>query len=121
MPNHFHAVCSQPEGKLADVMRDLKRHTSKAVAAKLKADGRSLWLRAFENAAGGSGGAKVWMDEYHPEQIHSPEFFETKLRYMRDNPIGAGYVVDPCEWKYSSAGFYYRDTNPPVPITPLEW
>jgi len=31
MSNHAHAILSTPEGKLSDVVRDLKSHTSKAI------------------------------------------------------------------------------------------
>jgi hypothetical protein len=29
--------------------------------------------------------------------------------------------VDPCEWRYSIAAAYYRDEEPVVPITGIEW
>lgn len=119
MPNHFHATCSQSEGRLPDVVRDLKRHTSTALAQKLKEDGRNLWLRAFENA--GDGSAKIWDNDYHPMQIHSREFFEQKLAYMHNNPLRAGFVANAEDWKYSSAGFYYREAESVIPITVLDW
>jgi REP element-mobilizing transposase RayT len=119
MSNHFHAILSQVNGRLPEAMRDLKRHTSVTVMKKLEADGREVWRRAFMNAGGGK--PKVWDEAYHPEQVHSRAFFEQKLRYMHDNPVRAGCVVDPCHWKYSSAGFYYADSASIVEITPIEW
>jgi len=41
MPNRFHLICSQEEGKLSAVMAILKQHASKAVAKKLSEDGRT--------------------------------------------------------------------------------
>jgi len=121
MPNHLHGVFSQADGHLCDVMRDLKRHTSKTVAQRLETDGRSLWLRAFTNAGRATGNIKVWMDEFHPEQVYSREFFEQKLSYLHDNPVRAGFVEDPCDWKYSSAGFYYREASSLIRIAVIEW
>jgi len=121
MPNHCHMVCSQVEGKLSDVMRDMKKHTAKVLAAMLEADGRTTWLAAMRRAAGAQGGVRVWDEAFHPEQVYSKEFLQQKLDYMHANPVRAGYVVDPCEWKYSSAGFYYRDRESVVPISVIEW
>ena len=121
MPNHFHAVLSQTEGRVSDVMRDMKKHTAKAIAAKLETDGRLTWLNAMRRAAGREGGVRVWDEAFHPEQVHSEPFFRGKLEYMHKNPVRAGYVVDPCEWRYSSAAAYYRDEEPIVPITGIEW
>ncbi|MHB9036096.1 MAG: REP-associated tyrosine transposase [Armatimonadota bacterium] len=119
MPNHFHAVCSQVDGQLSAVVRDLKKYTAREIARKLEEDGRNLWLSAMRKAAGGSG-VKVWDEAFHPEQIHSKPFLEQKLAYLHNNPARAGYVNDPCEWKHSSAGLYYRDSKPLLPIVLLE-
>lgn len=119
MPNHFHAVCSQINRQLSAVIRDLKKFTSREIACKLEQDGRSIWLTAMRRAAG-DGGVKAWDESFHPEQIHSKPFFDQKIAYLHNNPARAGYVSDPCEWKHSSAGLYYRNAKPLVPITPLE-
>jgi REP element-mobilizing transposase RayT len=121
MPNHFHLICSQIEARLTEVMRDMKTFTSKEIARMLEADGRALWLTAMRRGAGQSTGVKVWQDAYHPEQVHSESFFRQKMDYLHDNPRRAGYVSDPCDWKYSSAGLYYRNSESPVPVTPIEW
>jgi len=121
MPDHFHALSSVESGLLPDVVRDLKKHTSKAIAGKLEEEGRTLWLNAMRRAAGASGGVSVWNPDYHPEQVHTRAFFEQKLRYMHENPVRAGFVNDPSEWRYSSAAAYYRDGESLVPITGIEW
>lgn len=120
MPNHFHALSSQTDGRLPDVVRDLKRHTSTVIAAKLEEDCRITWLRALRNAGGGEK-VSVWIAQYHPIQVHSLEFLQQKLEYMHQNPVRAGFVERAEDWKYSSAGFYLRDWEPQVPVVPLEW
>ncbi|MHB9038671.1 MAG: REP-associated tyrosine transposase [Armatimonadota bacterium] len=119
MPNHFHAVCSQVDGKLSAVVRDIKRHTASLILEKLRSESRITWLRAFERAGGDT--PKVWDDSFHPMQVHKREFFEQKLGYMHNNPLRAGFVVNPENWKYSSAGFYYKQTESLVPIAAIEW
>ncbi len=121
MPNHFHAIASQIDGRLSDVMRDLKGYTSRQLAKGLADDGRTVWLRALRRAGGDEVAVKLWQDDYHPEQVHSKEFCQQKLDYIHANPVRAGYVDDPCDWRYSSAGFYYRDSEPLIPVEPVDW
>lgn len=119
MPNHFHMIASQDDGRISDVMRDLKRHTSTALLDLLEQEQRVTWLRAFRNA--GDGQPKLWEEGFHPEQVHSQAFYQQKLDYIHANPVRAGFVDSPCQWKYSSSGFYYEDTPPLVKVTPAEW
>ena len=59
MPNHFHAILSQVDGQLSDVIRDMKKHTAKIIADKLETDKRIIWLNAMRRASGHEGGTKV--------------------------------------------------------------
>ena len=104
---------------MSPVIGDMKKFTSKRVAAKLEEDGRLTWLSAMKRAAGGDG-VKVWDEGFHPEQIETEPFLRQKIEYMHNNPVKAGYVVDPSDWKYSSAGYYYRDEDSIVPITRID-
>jgi putative transposase len=121
MPNHFHMIGSQEDGRLSDALRDMKKHTSKQIAALIQADGRTSWLAAMRHASDEPGGVRVWDETFHPEQVYSREFFEQKLDYIHNNPVRAGFVADPSAWKYSSAGFYYHDTASLVPLKPIPW
>lgn len=121
MPNHLHAVVTQPEGRPPDVLRDFKRFTSVRLLELLARDAREVWLRAFRNAAGPGAAMKLWDEGYHPEQVHSEPFYRQKMRYMHDNPVRAGYVEDAVHWKYSSAGPWHLERDGPVPLTGLVW
>ncbi len=119
MPNHFHLICSHPEGDLSGVVRDVKRYTSRQLTRMLERDTRDVWLRAMQRAAG-TGQAKLWEDTFHPEQIHSAPFLQQKSDYIHNNPVKAGYVCAPSDWKYSSAGLYFEDRESLIRITPIE-
>lgn len=122
MPNHFHLMCSQTDGEISEVIRRLKTFTSRQIADMLEQDGRSSWLAAMRSAgARRRAEVKVWQDEFHPEELRSERFFTQKLDYIHNNPVRAGYVDDPAEWKYSSAGFYYKGRESLVPIEPVMW
>jgi putative transposase len=122
MPSHFHVICSQTDGHISKVLRSLKTFTSKRIAEILEKDARTEWLNAMKSAgAKRRAEIKVWQDEFHPEEIRSEQFFNQKLNYIHNNPVRAGHIEDPDEWKYSSAGFYYRNRESLVPIEPIMW
>ena len=121
MPDHFHLISQQAEGNLSLVLGNFKGYTAHLLFPKIKEDGRDSWIRAMERAGGNDCAFKLWQDDFHPEQVHSRPFFEQKLRYMHDNPMRAGYVENPSEWKYSSAGFYYEDRESIIPISVIDW
>lgn len=119
MPNHFHMLCSQSKSDLVGVIRDMKRYTSHQITQMLERDGRNVWLHAMQRAANNEAQAKLWDTSFHPEQVYTEEFCQQKMDYMHNNPVRAGYVEQPQDWKYSSAGFYYEDKESIIPIDPL--
>ena len=75
----------------------------------------------MEHAGGERSAFAMWQEGFHPEQIYSESFFKQKLDYMHANPVRAGFVNNPCEWRYSSAALYLREGESLVPVTPIEW
>ena len=52
MLTHFHLMAQTEEGvKFQDVMRDMKKFTSKQISSQLEKDGQSLSLYVFKKAA----------------------------------------------------------------------
>ena len=49
---------------------------------------------------------KFWMQRFDDEVIRNREMFLTKLRYIHNNPVKAGLVENPEDYKYSSARNY---------------
>lgn len=46
----------------------------------------------------------------------SLKVFEQKLNYIHFNPVEAGFVTDPIDWKYSSARNYGNDNHTIIEI-----
>jgi putative transposase len=46
---------------------------------------------------------QFWTHENHPEHIFSNKFIEQKLEYIHANPVRAGIVYKPEDYRYSSA------------------
>ena len=112
MPNHFHAIVGLADPmRIPDVIRDLKRHTSRQMtlyfSQKLPEDTHLSWLRPFY----GHHINHVWQEGYHPVLLKSEKWFVQKLEYIHWNPVKKGFVERPEYWKYSSARNYLLDDH----------
>jgi hypothetical protein len=71
------------------------------------------WVRAtsshehgFERAGKQSSNVKngqFWQQHNKPIELWSPTVIDQKVDYIHQNPVVAGFVVEPEYWKYSSA------------------
>ena len=85
MPNHVHVVM-QPRRKLDTVMSWFKKSTA---------------VRA--NALLGRTGQEFWQREYYDHWIRTEKEFADTIRYVEANPVSAGLVESPEDWRWSSA------------------
>jgi hypothetical protein len=49
---------------------------------------------------------QIWIQDNHPEEILSQEMLYSKLNYIHENPVRAGYVSKASHYLYSSACNY---------------
>lgn len=49
---------------------------------------------------------QFWAQNNHPIELNSNEMIDSRLDYIHENPVVAGFVDEPREWKYSSARDY---------------
>jgi REP element-mobilizing transposase RayT len=75
MPDHLHAlVIFSPEQRMEKVLRDWKRFVAKQAGV-------------------------VWQDGFFDHRLRGGESLEEKAHYIRMNPVRAGLVAEPKEWK----------------------
>lgn len=111
MSNHVHLIASTKEEMLLqDIMRDLKKFTSKKIIKEIRdnpQESRKEWmLRAFEKAGKLNENNKYvqfWQQKNHPIELWSNDVIEQKLNYLHQNPVKAGIVFNAEEYLYSSA------------------
>ncbi len=124
MLNHFHLIAQSYIGvRFQDVMRDMKKFTSKAISKELEKDNRKLLLYVFKKAAENEKGKrkyKIWQEDYHPQILYTNKVCRQKLAYMHNNPLRKGFVSKPEDWLYSSARNYILDNNSIINIEKLE-
>ena len=91
MPNHVHVIF-QPLAEMSKVMRWLKGRTAR-----------------LSNRILGRTGTTFWQDESFDHWIRSPEELQDLIAYIENNPVKAGLVDVPRQWRWSSAGLMADD------------
>jgi putative transposase len=120
MSNHVHLLISANNNdvKLSDIIRDFKKHTSKAIIQAIQLnekESRKEWILAIFSKFGKSNSRNTnfqfWRQDNHPMEIYSAEFIAQKMNYIHYNPVVAGIVSEPWHYIYSSATDYYNAIN----------
>ena len=113
MPNHVHMIIQATGAfSISDILRDLKKFTSKAIVSKLeeeKPNGYKEYLNSFLEAGKPLKRIKtfkVWQDGNQAKLIFSNRFLLEKLAYIHNNPVEYGLCEVPWTYKYSSATNY---------------
>lgn len=100
MPNHVHTLIAPVEGmSLSEIMYDWKSYTTHAINKALNRKG------------------KLWMMEYFDRYIRDNEHFQKVVNYIHNNPVKAGLVANPADWRWSSASSQLGGSQVSVPAT----
>jgi REP element-mobilizing transposase RayT len=127
MSNHLHLIVSAKEGdKLADIIRDFKKYTSKqiikAIEENQKESRREWMIWMFKRAGSKNENNKVyqfWIQDNHPVALLNEVMGKQKLDYLHQNPVRSGYVWTASEYKYSSAINYSTEQAGLLPVERL--
>lgn len=88
MPNHIHALIAPYQSvSLSEIIHGWKSFSTNAINKYL----------------GHSKGAKLWMQEYFDRYIRDDRHFNNVVNYIHNNPVKAGLVEEPGQWRWSSA------------------
>lgn len=99
MPHHVHLLLRLPETLSGpEFMRVLKRQSGAAFSKLLTAEE----LREFDQQRGLNRNT-FWKYSFRSKQVEGEEMFWQKVHYIHHNPVRAGYVESPEEWRWSSA------------------
>lgn len=105
--------CAEEGFKMSDILRDLKKFTSKEILKAIEKnpqESRKEWMLAtFKNAGehnGNNTNYQFWRQDNMPVELYSPVATEKKLDYIHNNPVEAGIVEKPEDYLYSSAKVY---------------
>ncbi len=114
MTNHVHLIISSKTSKLEDLVRDIKKFTSKQIILAIgenQEESRKEWmLNIFRFTGSGNKNNKefqFWKQDYHPVELTTNDILEQRLMYLHENPVRSGLVWEAWHYKYSSAIDYY--------------
>lgn len=116
MPNHVHMVIRSTKEDPSGLLRDFKGFTSRKLIKTIKenpGESRKEWmLKIFEkagNARSNVSEMQFWQQHNHPMELWNDAIVKQKVDYIHYNPVKAGLVTNPEDWKYSSARNYAGD------------
>jgi len=107
MSNHIHMIVRARHENLSDVIRDLKKFTSKRIyraIAENPSESRKEWLLKVLSH---NGSIWFWEEGYHGEEIFDMAFYDSKVNYIHQNPVRAGIVEKEEEYLNSSARAFF--------------
>jgi putative transposase len=88
MSNHFHLLCETPLGRLSRWMQQLLGGYSQAFNERYQRSGH------------------LWQERYKAILVQDGDYFLHCSRYIHLNPVEAGVVSDPGDYKWSSFAAY---------------
>ena len=116
MPSHIHFIFRSSNDQPSELLRDFKRHTSTKVIEAIKnnsQESRKEWLLWMFERAGKKNATtskhQFWQQHNKPIELWSEKVIKQKINYIHNNPVESGLVVNPEDWKYSSARNFQED------------
>jgi len=120
MPTHLHwIVKTEPkEGTISDIMRDIKKFTAWQIFDRIERENKGELENIFKEEAKiiNDQVRKLWMQRFDDEVIRNEKMFWTKLKYIHNNPVKAGIVERPEEYKYSSTRNYMLNDHSVIKV-----
>jgi putative transposase len=113
MPSHVHLIFRDSNSEPSKLLKEFKTFTSKQLAraiAENPVESRREWiLNMMAEAGARNSNVKLyqfWQQHNKPIELWSNAVIDQKLDYLHTNPVEAGFVTEPQDWKYSSARDY---------------
>ena len=93
MDNRFHILLENTSGRLSDFMKMV--HTRYGIFYRGKVGGRGY----------------VFHDRFKSTVIQDDSYLMTAIMYFLNNPVRAGIVKSPFDYKWSSASLYFKNAS----------
>ncbi len=103
MSNHVHCILST-ENNLSDIVRDLKKHTSKQILKEIdeQNESRKEWLKMIFTYHGKYNNRienyQFWTHENHAVELTNNDMIDSRINYIHQNPVRAGIVANDFDY-----------------------
>lgn len=117
MPDHLHTIVGS-ELKPSKVVQYINGITGRRVIDYLKANGHDISLSKLRHEERGRGYRhSLW--DHHPntKRLTHEGVFMQKVHYLHQNPVRAGLVEKPEDYRWSSARHWLRKPLEDEPLT----
>jgi len=107
MPTHFHWILKiiPSKGTISDIMRDIKKYSAWDILEKLE-EQKSHLLSNFSSNSLPKQKRQLWQHRFDDKVVRDQKMLWSTIRYIHNNPVEAGLVDKPENYKYSSARNY---------------
>jgi putative transposase len=117
MTDHFHAIVYS-ELKPSKVLQYLNGISSRRVIDYLKTNGHEASLKKLQHEVKDRQYKySLWDHHSNGKLIISEDVLIQKVNYLHQNPVRAGLVSDPMDYRWSSARWWARKPNEDEPLT----
>ena len=113
LPSHVHLIFRDKDKNPSKLIKELKTYTSKKIQNLISEnpqESRKEWMLWLMERAGKKNSnvkfRQFWQQNNKPIELWSSEVIKQKIDYIHNNPVEAGFVIEPHHWKYSSAVNY---------------
>jgi REP element-mobilizing transposase RayT len=114
MTSHVHMIIGTGNKNLDNIVGGMKSYTSTQIKKIIKEhpqESRKEWIIWMMERAGkknsNNSDWQFWQQHNKPLEIKDQEMFDKTLEYIHQNPVIAGFVTRPEDWKYSSAKDFF--------------
>lgn len=126
MTNHVHLIISSNTARIDELVRDIKKFTSKQIIKAIienTDESRREWMLNLFSFTGKNNknnkDYQFWKQDYHPVELSTNEMLQQRLNYLHENPVRSGLVWEAWQYKYSSAIDYYCNEKGLLPLEKL--
>tara|TARA_R110001583_G_scaffold175946_2_gene330601 strand:- start:903 stop:1445 length:543 start_codon:yes stop_codon:yes gene_type:complete len=116
MPSHVHLIFRSSNDDPSGLIRDFKGFTARKLIKTIDdnpQESRKDYLLWMMKRAGKKNSNvekfQFWQQHNKPIELWSEKVIQQKINYIHNNPVEAGFVTNPVDWKYSSARNYQED------------
>lgn len=113
MTNHVHLIIGTNDRPMEGILRDMKSFTSRKLKEAIidnAEESRKKWIIWMMKQTGNKNRNnlewQLWQQHNQPIELSNGNLISQRLDYLHNNPVKAGFVQNPEDWLYSSAGDY---------------
>jgi putative transposase len=112
MPTHLHLILFDHDfnnERLQRTIRDMRQYSGRPLADYCEQSMPAVFGQVIRGTKRTDRARQFWQPSRHPVAIWSAAFWQTKVRYIHENPLRKGLVWDVTGWRFSSAAYWLLD------------